>query len=166
MAKKAGRKGKYEYWISPDGLLLIKGWARDGLSDKEIADKMHATSSTFYEWKKKFPEFSEALKKGREPVDVILEDTAFERATQWRTVKEVTRALQFNRESGKKELVVIKEVEKKVPPDSTLLIFLMKNRMKDKYGDKQQLEISGQLDTNPFAGLTEEQLRKLAKDNG
>jgi hypothetical protein len=42
----------------------------------------------------------------------------------------------------------------------------MKNRMKDKYGDKQHVEISGQLDTNPFAGLTEEQLRKLAKSNG
>ena len=163
---KGGRKGKYEYWISPDGLLLIKGWARDGLSDKEIADKMHTTSSTFYEWKKKFPEFSEALKNGREPVDVILEDTAFERATQWKTVKEITKELKFDRESGETRLMVTKEVEKKVPPDSTLLIFLMKNRMKDKYGDKQHVEISGQLDTNPFAGLTEEQLRKLAKSNG
>lgn len=159
-------KGKFENWITEDGLLLLKGWARDGLTDEEIAKKMGINVATLYRWKDKYCEVCEALKKGREPVDVILEDTAFERATQWRTVKEVTRALQFNRESGKKELVVIKEIEKKVPPDSTLLIFLMKNRMKDKYGDRQQVEISGQLDTNPFAGLTEEQLRKLAKDNG
>jgi len=159
-------KGKYEKWRTEDSLLLLKGWARDGLTDEEIAKKMQISCSTFYEWQKKYSDISEALKKGREPADVILEDTAFERATQWRTVKEITRALQFNRESGKKELVVIKEVEKKVPPDSTLLIFLMKNRMKDKYGDKQQVEISGQLDTNPFAGLNEDQLRKLAKDNG
>ena len=159
-------KGKYEKWRTEDGLLLLKGWARDGLTDEEIAKKMHVSCSTFYEWQKKYSDISEALKNGREPVDVILEDTAFERATQWKTVKEITKELKFDRESGETKLMVTKEVEKRVPPDSTLLIFLMKNRMKDKYGDKQHVEISGQLDTNPFAGLTEEQLRKLAKGNG
>lgn len=159
-------KGKYEKWITEDGLLLLKGWARDGLTDEEIARKMHISPSTFYDWQKKYSEISEAIKKGREPVNVVLEDTAIERATTWRTVKEVTKEPRLDRQTGKVEMAVVREVEKRVPPDSTLLIFLMKNRMKDKYGDKQQLEISGQLDTNPFAGLTEEQLRKLAKGNG
>lgn len=159
-------KGKYEKWITEDGLLLLKGWARDGLTDEEIARKMHISPSTFYDWQKKYSEISEAIKKGREPVNVVLEDTAIERATTWRTVKEVTKEPRLDRQTGKIEMAVVREVEKRVPPDSTLLIFLMKNRMKDKYGDKQQLEISGQLDTNPYAGLTEEQLRKLAKGNG
>ena len=159
-------KGKFENWITEDGLLLLKGWARDGLTDEEIAKKMGINVATLYRWKDKYCNICEALKKGREPVDVILEDTAFERATQWKTVKEITKELKFDRESGETRLMVTKEVEKRVPPDSTLLIFLMKNRMKDKYGDKQHVEISGQLDTNPFAGLTEEQLRKLAKGNG
>lgn len=159
-------KGKYEKWITEDGLLLLKGWAREGLTDEEISKKMGVNPATFYRWMNSYREICEAIKKGREPVNVILEDTAIERATEWKTVKEITREPKFDRTTGKTELVVTKEVEKKVPPDSTLLIFLMKNRMKDKYGDKQQLEISGQLDTNPFAGLTEEQLRKLAKDNG
>jgi len=159
-------KGKFENWITEDGLLLLKGWARDGLTDEEIAKKMGINVATLYRWKDKYCNICEALKKGREPADVILEDTAFERATQWKTVKEITKELKFDRESGETKLMVTKEVEKRVPPDSTLLIFLMKNRMKDKYGDKQHVEISGQLDTNPFAGLTEEQLRKLAKSNG
>jgi len=159
-------KGKFENWITEDGLLLLKGWARDGLTDEEIAKKMGINVATLYRWKDKYCNICEALKKGREPVDVILEDTAFERATQWKTVKEITKELKFDRESGETRLMVTKEVEKRVPPDSTLLIFLMKNRMKDKYGDKQHVEISGQLDTNPFAGLTEEQLRRLAKSNG
>ena len=159
-------KGKFENWITEDGLLLLKGWARDGLTDEEIAKKMGINVATLYRWKDKYCNICEALKNGREPVNVILEDTAFERATQWKTVKEITKELKFDRESGETKLMVTKEVEKIVPPDSTLLIFLMKNRMKDKYGDKQHVEISGQLDTNPFAGLTEEQLRKLAKSNG
>ena len=31
-------KGKYAEWITEDGLLLLEGWARDGLTD-EYADK-------------------------------------------------------------------------------------------------------------------------------
>lgn len=27
-------KGKYEYWLIPEGLLKLEGWARDGLSDE------------------------------------------------------------------------------------------------------------------------------------
>lgn len=160
-------KGKYSRWITEDGRRLIKGWARDGLTDEEIAKKMDISASTFYEWQKKYSEISEAIKRGREPTNVILEDTAFERATQWRTVKEVTKEPRLNRKTGKIELIVVKEVEKRIPPDSTLLIFLMKNRMKEKYGDRQQVELSGQIEANnPFEGLTEAQLRKLAKGDG
>ena len=92
------------------------------------AKKMGINVATLYRWKDKYCNICEALKKGREPVDVILEDTAFERATQWKTVKEITKELKFDRESGETRLMVTKEVEKKVPPDSTLLIFLMKSK--------------------------------------
>lgn len=27
-------KGKYEHWLTPEGLLKIEGWARDGLTDE------------------------------------------------------------------------------------------------------------------------------------
>lgn len=160
-------KGKYSKWLEKDNLLRLKSWARDGLTDEEIAKKMEISPSTFYEWQKKYSEISEAIKRGREPTNVILEDTAFERATQWRTVKEVTKEPRMDRKTGKIELAVVKEVEKEIPPDSTLLIFLMKNRMKEKYGDRQQVELSGQIEANnPFEGLTEAQLRKLAKGDG
>lgn len=47
---------------------------------------------------------------------------------------------------------------------AAMAIFLGKNYLGQH--DSKDVEISGQLDTNPFAGLTEEQLRKLAKSNG
>ena len=159
-------KGKYSKWLEKDSLLLLKSWARDGLTNDEIARKMEINPATFYRWKNSYCEICEAIKKGREPVNVILEDTAFERATKWKTVKEVTRERLYNNQTKQYELTTTKEVEKNVPPDSTLLIFLMKSRMPDKYGDRQKVELSGQVDTNPFAGLSEDQLRKLAKDNG
>ena len=47
---------------------------------------------------------------------------------------------------------------------AAMAIFLGKNYLGQH--DSKDVEISGQLDTNPFAGLSEEQLRKLAKENG
>ncbi len=39
-------KGKYEKWLEPEGLLLLEGWARDGLTDDEIAKKIGCSAST------------------------------------------------------------------------------------------------------------------------
>ena len=33
-------KGKYEYWLTQEGLLELEGWARDGLTDEQIAYNM------------------------------------------------------------------------------------------------------------------------------
>jgi len=73
-------KGKYEYWLTPDGLLLLEAWARDGLTDEQIAHNLNITPSTYYEWKKKYPEISEAIKRGKEVVDVLVENALLKRA--------------------------------------------------------------------------------------
>ena len=36
-------KGKYQRWLEPDGLLLLEGWARDGLTVEQIAHNMGIT---------------------------------------------------------------------------------------------------------------------------
>jgi transposase len=43
---------KYDEWLTDEGLLLVEGWARDGLIDEQIAGNMGISTSTFYEWKK------------------------------------------------------------------------------------------------------------------
>lgn len=42
---------KYEAWTRPTGLVLLQGWARDGLTDAEIAAKVGISRSTLGEWK-------------------------------------------------------------------------------------------------------------------
>ena len=34
-------RGKFEYWLTEDGLTLLEGWARDGLTDAQLAEKMN-----------------------------------------------------------------------------------------------------------------------------
>lgn len=81
---EAVAKGKYEYWLTEEGLLKLEGWARDGLVDEQIAEKMGISPSTLYEWKKKYSEISESLKKGKEVIDRLVENALLKRALGYR----------------------------------------------------------------------------------
>ena len=147
--------GKYQQWLEPEGLTLLEGWARDGLTDEQIAGNIGINTSTLYDWKNKFSKISEALKKGKEVVDIQVENALLKRALGY-TYKETTSECD---ENG--ELKVTKVVTKEVVPDTTAQIFWLKNRRPDLWRDKQNIEHSGQIN-NPFADLSTEELRKLA----
>ena len=132
-----GRKGKYEEWLTPDGLLRVQGWARDGLTDEQIASNMGVGTSAFYEWQSKFPEFAEAIKKGKAPVDIQVENALLKRAmgyTVTETVKEVYR--EGDTKNGKVISSHIREITKEIPPDVGAIIFWLKNRRPGRWRDK------------------------------
>ena len=71
---------KYTEWLTEEGLLLIEGWARDGLIEEQIAKNVGVSYSTFRDWKKKFSALSAALKNGKEIVDRQVENALFKTA--------------------------------------------------------------------------------------
>ena len=165
--KKGGRKGKFQEWLTPEGLIKIEGWAKDGLTDEQIAQNMGISRSTLSDWKNKFPDISNALKKGKEIVDRQVENALLKRALGYK-YDEITRELKevVNPETGEVEeaLVETKRVTKEVQPDVTAQIFWLKNRKPDVWRDKKETELSGSMNVNnPFEGLTTEELRKLAR---
>lgn len=82
-------KGKYREWLEPDNLKLLEGWARDGLTDEEIAANMGIVVSTLYDWKKKYSEISEALKKSKEAVDYKVENALLQSALAGNTTAQI-----------------------------------------------------------------------------
>lgn len=82
-------RGKYEYWLTADGLTLLQGWARDGLTDDQIAHNLGVSRSTLTEWKKRFPDISDTLKKGKEVVDYEVENALLERAKNGDTTAQI-----------------------------------------------------------------------------
>lgn len=71
---------KYTEWITPEGLLKLEGMARDGLTEEQIAHNMGIGVRTLAEWKERFPQVLQALKKGKEVVDREVENALFRRA--------------------------------------------------------------------------------------
>lgn len=186
-------KGKYEYWLTPEGLLKLEAWARDGLTDEQTAENIGINPATLYDWKKKYPKISEALKRGKEIVDIQVENALLKRALGYvynedkyisvpmdlaEYDEKLTQYMNLYRfehpEATDSELMLVRErfpktreilAERKVKevvPDTTAQIFWLKNRRPDRWRDKQDMELSGQVDTNnPYAGLTTEELKKL-----
>lgn len=133
-----GARGKYHEWLTKEGLTLIEGWAKDGLIDEQIAANIGITTTTLYDWKKKYADFSDALKKGKETSDYEVENALFKSATgyEYEERKEVQEVV---------DGVMRKRVEvtrKQVPPNATSAIFWLKNRKPDKWRNKQEIEIS------------------------
>jgi transposase-like protein len=73
-------KGKYHKWLTEEGLIKLEGWARDGLTDDQVAQNIGIRRETLYSWMKKYPNISNALKKGKEVVDRQVENALLKRA--------------------------------------------------------------------------------------
>ena len=135
----------YAEWISDDGLLRVEGLARDGLTDAQIAGKIGITTTTLYEWQNRFPAFSDALKRGKAPVDQEVENALLKRAKGYTTTETVEEIYTTGQKDENGQYTIrerhIRKITKEVPPDTTAQIFWLKNRRPDKWRDKQ--DISG-----------------------
>ena len=135
-------KGKYQKWLVPDGLKLLEAWARDGLTDEQIAHNMGVSIRTLYGYKGKHVQILQALKKGKEVVDVEVENALYKRALGY-SYTETTRERVYDPETEIYGLVVTKTVVKEVQPDVTAQIFWLKNRKPDVWRDRQEQVHSG-----------------------
>lgn len=105
---------------------MLEGWARDGLTDEEIAKKMGICPATLYVWKERFAEIAESIKKGKAVIDYEVEQTLLKKA-MGHTIKETRKEVDAN---GKKRVV---EIVREVPPDTAALIFWLRNRKPDRW---------------------------------
>lgn len=127
------RPGLYENWRTKDGLLTLEGWARDGLNDEQIAHNIGIATGTLYEWKNRFPELAEAIKKGKRPVDVQVENALYRSALGFKQT--IRKPIKLRRKDGS-EYIGYGEEEIYVPPNITAQIFWLKNRKPEFWRDK------------------------------
>ena len=135
-------KSKVEYWLTDDGLLLIGAWARNGLTDEQIAHNMGINRRTLSDWKNKYDPISLTLKKNKEIVDYEVENALLKRALGY-SYTETTIERKLNEDTGEYEMVTTKEVVKEVIPDTTAQIFWLKNRKPDEWRDKKNVDVEG-----------------------
>lgn len=129
-------KSKYETDVKPR-LVEIEAWKRDGLTNEQIMKNLGIGRDSFYRYKDKYSEFSDALKKGKEVADIEVENALFKRAIGYK-YKEVIKEV---KEIDGKKSTYVKEVIKEMPGDVAAQIFWLKNRKSSKWKDKQDIDI-------------------------
>ena len=130
-----GRKSKFDTVIKPN-LELIDGWLRTGITERDIARRLHIAHSTFQAYKRQFPDFSDRLKKGRELADIQIENALFRAAIGFEVEEIRTEFSDSSRTKSKK----VTKVTRKVPGDVIAQIFWLKNRCPDKWHDRREIK--------------------------
>lgn len=124
---------KYDYWLTPEGLELIKGWRRKGLSHRDIAKTISVDASAITRWAKKFPEIRAALDV---KPDIAINETenALYRTAKGYWVEEVTRE-EWTTANGESKVHEVKH-KRWVQPSIGAQCFILKNRDSDHWRDK------------------------------
>ena len=78
-------KTTYKDWEVEEKILLLQGWARNGLTNEQIASNMDIVVSTLWEWRKKSPKISNALKIGKDEADIQVENALYKAALEGNT---------------------------------------------------------------------------------
>lgn len=105
-----------------------------GHTDEQLAKFFEVAVATIYNWKNEYPEFLESIKNGKEVADAEIVMTLRKRAMGYEVTEEKTE----ESEHGLKKTVAGKHI----PPDTTAMIFWLKNRQPKQWRDKQEVDHS------------------------
>lgn len=138
-------------------LVLVEGWARDGLTDEQIAKNLGIGKNTFYEYKKEHQDFSDSLKKGKEIVDYEVENALLKKALGY------TVTLKKEKVTKDGNVVEIEE-EVHIPADTTAQIYWLNNRKPKQWKNKRIDEDTETEDTSKdnLEQLSVEELKAIA----
>jgi hypothetical protein len=119
---------------------IDKGYelALEGLIDTEIARKLGVSETTFYEFQKNHPEFTEAIRLGKIPKNQEVEQAALKSALGF-TYEEVTTEFEKGLD-GKPVPVKTRKTTKYIPPNPTGYRFWLMNRMPEDWRDIRHIE--------------------------
>lgn len=138
-----GRPTKYkpEYVEQATKLCLL------GATDDQLADFFKVAISTIYQWRIVHPEFSDAQKDAKAVADARVERSLYQRAIGYEA-----DAVKIFMPSGATEPVYAPYRER-VAPDTTAMIFWLKNRRPAEWRDKQET-----VHTHRWENMTDDEL--------
>lgn len=128
-----GRPSKYK----PEYAEIAARLANEGATNADLADAFGVAISTISMWKVQYPEFSAAVKIAKDAADYRVENALFNRAMGYSHEDTDIRVVDG--------AVVMTPIVKHYPPDTAAAIFWLKNRRKEQWRDKQEIELTGSL---------------------
>lgn len=126
---------KMDAWTTPKGLDILRGLARRGLSDEDIAKSIGIGKATLYRWKASNESIRDALRDGKLVADLAVESALFKKATGF-TVTDTKTTSFLDKETGELTEGKSEVTTKHILPDTLAIMFWLKNRRPDLWKDK------------------------------
>lgn len=120
-------ESKVDYWLTEDGLELIRSWSRDTFSKAEIAKRMNINVNTLVKWQKQYEEINDAINTTRELVDYQVENAILKAALGYKT-KEIKVTIGKKMVNGEMVEMLKETTTKEVPPNVKAAMFWLNNR--------------------------------------
>ncbi len=137
-----GQKKRKAFWLSDDGITLIAGWRRQGISIQKIAkDQIGVSQSTFWNWYRENAKLKEACQVAQEICNVQVEQSLFKKACGYDYYEERWDLIEG-------ELRLAQRFKKHMPPDTKAIAMWLYNRMPERWRSMQEpLEATQYKDT-------------------
>lgn len=130
MASKTQKDCIATEWLEEDNLMLLECWARDGYTFQDIANRIGVNISTLRQWRVQYPEINNALKKGREIVDYMVENALLKSALGYKTKEtKITTIMRY----GKVVETQTETIDKEQAPNVSAIQCWLYNRLPDKW---------------------------------
>ena len=127
-----GSKERKKFWLSEEGLILIAGWRRQGVSLTDIAEKYVGVSKTaWWGWYRESEDLRKACAVSLDVANSDVENALFRRATGYYYEEEVHELVEG-------EIRLTKVYKKHVPPDVKAILAWLYNRLPNRWRSIQE----------------------------
>lgn len=109
----------------------------------EIAQQFGICEKTFENWKKRYPEFLQAIRDGGDKADAEVAQRLRARAMGYVCKVEQAFKVKMGKDQEKVEIVTL---EQELPPDTKAATIWLSNRQRHKWKDKQSIEVEATQD--------------------
>lgn len=124
---QAGQKERKDFYMSEDGLLLVRQWRREGIAVDEIAQKyIGIGTSTMLRWRQASDQFNNALRVSQDENNAQVEESLLRRALGYDYDEDTWELVEG-------EMRKVKTIRKHVSPDVKACLSWLFSRRPDRW---------------------------------
>ena len=136
---------------------------KQGSSIKSACHLVGISRETFFKWRKDKVDFSDTIKRAMAIPDKAVENALYKSAIMGHSYMEKEYSMVPTKDGTGLKKILVKEVKKIVLPNVTAQIFWTKNRCPEEFKDKQDLDVSGNINIKVVSAVPRS---KSGKNNG